>query len=368
MEKKLKVVFISCIPTPHWLKFVPHLRQYVDAEFYYYEPGNHGRPDWWLMDLGEHSHVMDVRPWRHRYYTLKPILALRKEHPDVVVLGGFTDPSNFLAYCWARLHGCKTIIGVERLRNSQGQMHQKMSFAWRVVRFLYRNIDLVGVTAMDAVQQLADVYKFRARAIYFPYPADLDSYFAHPIRERKPSYTLIFPNSLINRYDPILGIEIFNQVLKRYPLTRLKMCGYGNLRTEVEILIKKYGIGDSVEFLDHFKCWEDMGKAYKESDIMYLSARWSNGNYSISECRASGMACIISDKVQGPSGKMMVENSSGAVVPHAVQPFVEKICWYIEHPEEFARIAPINRELLRPNTYVERAKLYNRVFQSLFPK
>lgn len=373
MEKKLKVVFFSCIPTPHWLKFVPHLRKYVDAEFYYYEPGNHGRPDWWLMDLGEHSHVMNVKPWKSKYFSFKPLRVLRKENPDIVVLQGFTYPASFLAYCWARFNHRKTIVFSERLRDYSrnqggekvGCVPRKLNFVWRIIRFLYRNVDLVGSTSKDAVSQFADEFRFGSKVVHFPYPSDIDDYYYHPVRQPKECYTLLFPNSLIWRYDPIMAIEIFKEVLSRHPNMRLMMCAYGPLIEDVKKLIFKYKIEDKVEFLDYFKCWEDMGRLYSQCDIMYLPARWSNGNYSITECRASGMACVISDKVLGTNGPSMIENESGSVVPHEVGAFVDQICWYIEHPDEFARIAPINRKVLMPVTHAEKAKRYYSIFQSL---
>ena len=70
------------------------------------------------------------------------------------------------------------------------------------------------------------------------------------------------------------------------------------------------------------------------------------------------MGCIISDKILGTSASQLRSAGVGFVLPLENQLFVEKICWYIEHPEAFAREAEISRAQLRYLTHEETAKLY----------
>ena len=111
------------------------------------------------------------------------------------------------------------------------------------------------------------------------YPTDIDNYFSHPIRQKKDAYTLIYPNRMTAIYNPIGAVEIFAEVLKRYPKTKLKMNASGELRTKVEQRITELGISQSMEFLDHIKTWDELGAIYASCDIMYLPAKFSNGNY-----------------------------------------------------------------------------------------
>ena len=79
----------------------------------------------------------------------------------------------------------------------------------------------------------------------------------------------------------------------------------------------------------------------------------------------SGMAIVISDKVLGESAASLKSGNYGFVLPHAVEPFVEKICWIIEHPEYYDKITTVNRELMRPRTEEATAALYCKLFAGM---
>lgn len=361
-----KLVNISMIASPHMVRFVPYLRKYFDADFYFYDQLG-GRQSWWKVDLGEYAHILPCKfKWRGRYLTLSVLKVLREKNPDVVMLGTFSVPSNYLAYCWARWHGKKTVVFTERSRNlATGKLHGFNLF-WRVIRFLYRNVDRVFVVSRNAVPQYRDTFKFGEKAVFCPYPCDLDRYFLHPTREGKKSFTILFANRMTDIYNPIGAVEIFAKVLKRHPETRMKINATGELRKLVEARIVELGIDRQIEFLDHITCWEDLSEVYASSDIMLLPAKYSNGNYTVRECLASGMACVVSENNQGQLVQTYLKDSgTGCVLPLDIDLFVEKICWYIEHPEEFARIAPINRAEMKSMAMAGTAELYNSLLSKI---
>jgi glycosyltransferase involved in cell wall biosynthesis len=170
---------------------------------------------------------------------------------------------------------------------------------------------------------------------------------------------------MIDIYNPIGAVEIFAEVLRRYPKTRLKMNAAGDLRAQVKKRIEELGIESSVEFLDNIKTWEELSSVYASCDIMFLPAKFSNGNYTIVECRASGMGCIISDKVLGVYGSQIIAAGAGFVLPLDKQLFVDKICWYIQNPEVFEKEALVNREQLRYLTHEETARMYAALLKDL---
>ena len=341
-----KLVIISMMASPHQVRFVPYLAQYFDVQHYFYERLA-GRQKFWEVDLGERCHILPCKfKWRAKYFTLSVLSVLRKERPDILLLGGFSVPSNYLAYLWARLHKVPVAIWVERSRDVEGNL-RGYGIVWRVLHFLFRKVSRVIVVSDDIV----DNY--------------IDRYYKHPVRVRKDAYTLIYANRLIDIYNPIGAVEIFAEVLKRYPNTKLKMNSSGELRQDVELRIKELGLADSVEFLDDITTWDELSDVYASSDIMYLPAKFSNGNYTIVECRVSGMGVVVCDRVLGFSVGDMKAAGTGFVVPLDNGVFAEKICWYIANPESLAKEAAINRKQLRYLTNEETAKLFYKLLGEL---
>ena len=361
----IKVVNISAVASPHMVRFIPFMRQKFDAEFYFYEALG-GRQAWWAIDLGEHGHILDCWfKWKARYLTFSVLGILRKNNPDVVMLGGFAAPSNYLAYVWARLHKKKVIVFTERSRNHKTGKLYGYNWYWKMIHFLYRNIDMVMTTSVDIVPQFRDTFHFGEKVVGGQYPSDLDRYYSHPLRGKKDSYTIIFPNSMTERYNPLGAVEIFHIVQKRYPKTKMKMNASGEMRHLVKRRIRELGLLDSVEILDYISNWDELGQVYASCDIMLLPAIFSNGNYTISECAVSGMGCVISDKILGESAEILKTTGSGVVIPLDNMRFAEEICNYIEHPELIDKAALINREAFQHRTLKGTAEMYERLITAL---
>ena len=359
-----KICFISHMASPHQVRFQPFLQKYFDSYFYFYERLA-GRQSWWAVELGDRCKVMNCWfRWKSKYITLKPLKYLRQIKPDIVMLGGFSVPANYFCYLWAKRHGCKVVVQTERSRDKHGKP-RKFNLIWRIMRFLYRKVDLVLCTSPDIVPQFRDTFHFGDKVVGGQYPSDFDKYFKHDPRAKKDFYTLIYANRMTDIYDPLMAIDIFAGVLRRHPKTQLKMNASGELRPQVEARIRELGIGDSVEFLDNIKHWDDLDEVYQACDIMYLPAKFSNGNYTIGEAMCSGMAIVVSDKILGDSCAALKEKGCGFILPHAIDPFVEKICWIIEHPEYFDRITHVNRRLMYPRTMEATASMYNDFFSRI---
>lgn len=362
----LKYCFFSPIASPHQVRFCDYLRKYFDAEFYFYDRIG-ARQSFWAVPLGEHCHILPTRfKWRSRYFTLSVLKVLDQMKPDIIMLGGgFSIPSNYLAYRWGKRHGAKVVVQTERSRVMKTGKLRGYTLVWRFLRFLYRHVDLIMVTSSDAVLQFKDTFRFGERVRAGRYPSDKDRYYQHPLRKAKDHYTLIYPNRMTDIYNPLFMVEIFADVLKRYPKTMLKMNAAGELRPDVEALVKKLNISSSVEFLDDIKHWDDLGEIYKQCDIMVLPAKFSNGNYTVGECAISGMACLLSDKCAKPNIEHIASVVSENIIPLNRQRFVDRIVYYIEHPEEISKGTMRYRELYRPTTLSGTAEFYAQFMKDL---
>ena len=371
MKQKRKLVYISSVAVPQQIGFCNALQEHFDAQFWFYEHSARTRGTWWDVDLGEHCKVLDhvfflkSGPCAERYVALNLAGELKKFNPDIVMLGTFSIPSNYLAYRWARRNGKKTVVFTERSRNHSTSELRKRSFAWDVLRRLYCDVDMVMVSADDAVAQFRDDFGFGGKVVAGRYAADLDSYFDHPIRVQKAAYTYLFANRMTEIYNPIGAIEIFAAVRARHPGSKLLMNADGELGNRCREKIAELGIAEDVEFLANIKSWSELHKAYARSEILILPAHFSNGNFTIVEAMASGMGVVISDRVLG-IGKMIEDGRNGFNCEPCVEAFLDRIERYIREPELFRVHAEINRPLVEPFSAKGTARFFSDILNERF--
>jgi glycosyltransferase involved in cell wall biosynthesis len=369
MTPRPRLVYLSSLAVPHQIKLCYALRDYFDAEFWFYELPDRMRGKWWRIDLGTRCQVLDdvwffrSRNREGKYLALGLASKLGAFDPDIVMLGGFSIPSNFLAYRWAKKHGKKTIVFTERSRDRDGVLRRR-GIAWRILRWLYRDADMVIVSADDAISQFRDEFGFGEKVVVGRYAADLDAYFAHPLREKKSAYTYLFANRMTEIYNPTKALEIFASVLAKYPGSRLLMNAAGELGETCRSKIRELGIADAVEFLTNIPSWDQLHTAYARSDILILPANFSNGNFTILEAMASGMGIVVSDRVLA-TGKLVNDGVNGFNCEPTVEAFVNRIERYIANPDLFAKHAAINRSLAIPLSPRPTAQVYFDLISSI---
>jgi glycosyltransferase involved in cell wall biosynthesis len=344
--------------SPHQVHFCDHLQKFFETEFWFYEHIDSTRPEWWKIDLPPSCKVIGHLWYKRngRYVTFEVIKMLRRYNPDVIMLGGFVIPSNYLAYLWARKHGKKVIVYTETSRK-KGKLCEK-SIILKLFDFLYRHIDALFVVHDTAAEQMRRLLPHMGKLTHVAhYSTDIDRYFEHPIRRKKAGYIYIFPNKLIDIYNPLLAIEIFAEIHAMYPQSILRINSQGQLLNDCHTLIRSLGIADSVQFLSEIKHWDDLSDIYRQCDILLFPAKFSNGNFTIFECMASGMGIIISNKIL-LQASIIKDGENGFVrEPDKVQ-FLDAVQQYIDNPELFRKHAAINREITRAYTGAETAKLY----------
>ena len=362
MIQRKKLVFISSIAVPHQVEFCNALQDYFDARFWFYESPDRTRGEWWRIDLGQYCKVLErvfffkKGPFQTRYFSSVLIRELKRFDPDIVMLGGFSIASNYLAFQWAKRNGKKTLVFTERSREANGVL-RKRGIIWFLIRWLYRDIDMVMVSADDAVGQFRDEFGFGDKVVAGRYAADLDVYFDHPVRTQKSAYTYLFANRMTEIYNPIGAIDIFATVLGRYPQSKLLINAAGEMGGECRDHIAELGITDAVEFLTDIKSWSDLHKVYARCEILILPANFSNGNFTILEAMASGMGVIVSDRVLG-IGKMVQDGKNGFNCEPTNEAFLDRIERYIQQPELFKIHSEINRPLVEPLSARGTARFY----------
>ena len=353
-----KLVFISNIAAPYQIKLCYGLQPYFDTEFWFYDRLG-DRPEFWKIPLGEKCRIIKnvIFKKKARYFTLEIIKMLNNFQPDIVMLGGFTIPSNYIAYLWAVSN--KKIIFTERSRDKCGKL-RKGGFVWELIRSLYRKIDLIMVSDQDIVPQFRDDFKFGNKVVAAQYPSDIDSYFLHNLRGKKELYSFLFPNRLIEIYNPLGAIKIFSKICLTYPNSKLFLNNEGELKNKCKSLINELDIENNVFFLDSINNWNDLHLVYKDCDILLFPAEFSNGNFTILESMASGLGIVISENILGV-GELIENGKNGFRCVHVEENYIDSVLKYIKNPELFIKHAELNRNIVRKYSILKTADLYNKI-------
>jgi len=365
-RKMNKLVFISNMAAPYQVKFCYALQNYFNAEFWFHVYLEPDRPDWWKIELGEKCKILGnvVFKGSRRYLSLDIIKELNRFDPDIVVLGGFALASYIVSYYWSKLHRKKVVMFTEVSRNRRGVVRRSGSFT-RFVKFLYKDIDAILTSAIEGTEQFRDVFGFGDRVCTAQYPSDIDEHVKHPLRKEKDAYVYLYANRLTPIYNPILAIEIFNVVQKRYPGSTMLMNASGELFDECRSRIRELGLTSKIEFLEQITSWNDLHEVYRASDILILPAVFSAGNFTVIEAMASGMGIVVSNKVLG-SGVDHIENGkNGFICDPNVDDFVKAIDIYNENPILLRTHATANREIVKKYSTAQTAVLWHELLSSI---
>ena len=357
-KTKKKLVYISSQAVPTQIKLAVAMNEYFDSEFWFYD--NIGeRPSWWKIDLNSATKVLKYVLFKKnaRYLTFQHLFLLRKNRPDILMLGGFSIPSNYLAYLWAKFYKIKVVVFTERSRDSQGKLRQR-SLIWRIIKIAYNNLDLILVSADDIVDQFVNTFRFReSQVIASQYAADIGSYLQHEKKQQQEIFRILFPNKLIPIYNPIGAIEIVGKLIQKHPKIHLTLNADGLLRKQCEVLITQLKIERNVTFLDEIRSWDELNLIYKSNDIMFLPALFSNGNFSQLEAMASGMGIVISENVLGV-GKLIVNGVNGFVCGNNDDEYIYSIECYLKNFRLVNRHGELNKMKVRDFSIESTAKLY----------
>jgi len=358
---KPRLLFLSYMASPHQVRLVDHLAEYLDVEFWFYEQIGVNRPAWWQIPLSKRCRVLPRVRFRRsqRYWAPGLRSQLERFAPDVLMLGGFLVPSNFVAYRWALARKKPVVFFTETFRTANGLRGPSPFF--HAMELLYRRAAAVFASNEAAAAQVQTLMpSFARRTFVANYAADIDSYFQHPIRHGGAPCRYLFPNRLIPEYNPIGAIDAFARLLDRHPGSTLRLNAQGPLQGDCERRIAEIGIAENVDFIREITAWDEMPLVYRDADVLLFPALMSNGNFTIAESVASGMGIVVSDRIKGLE-QLVKDGENGFVRPPTTEAFVEAAERYIQEPELFRIHADRGRSIVRPLTGAATAKLYARL-------
>lgn len=166
--------------------------------------------------------------------------------------------------------------------------------------FINRSIYCVCVSkgVLDGVTNLVgNKYQDKLRVVYNPI---IDDNFY----KRASEYEIKISNKYIMGCGRLAYQKGFDILIEAYSLVRLSECvdlvivGGGDELSNLQILVKKYNLQDSVHFVGH--C-ENPLPYYRNAEVFVLSSRYEGFGNVLAEALALGTKCVAFDCQSGPS-------------------------------------------------------------------
>jgi glycosyltransferase involved in cell wall biosynthesis len=321
------------------------------------------RPEWWKIPLGDKCKLIDnvFFEKNQKYFSLSILNMLNDTNPEIVLLGGFIIPSNYMAYLWARIKKKRIGVICEEHRKSNGETKKSLILKF-IIGILYRKIDIVYGAGDHGVSYFKNYIGFPAsKVVFFSYPVDMEIHLIHPLRKIENRLNILFPNRMEVNYNPIFALQVFKEFSNENIESHIYLNSSGSMRGYCEKFIKENDLIKRAHFLTEINRWDDLPDVYKMCQICLSPSENSNGNISLLEAMASGMGMILSDKIKFNSD-LIRKHKCGFVLSLKLELYIDALKHYVNDKNLLTLHGKINKQVA---TYYSIPKTTERFCDSL---
>jgi glycosyltransferase involved in cell wall biosynthesis len=249
-------------------------------------------------------------PWR-------PLAALKRFRPDVVVAGGgaWTSPTN-LAALQARRRGRWAFVPVyESTPRTEPSLLQRAARPFS--RRMMGSGDAWIVSGSRALRRVVELGADPERTFIAPtipsLPLDAVEEVSRPVDGGRP-FTYLYVGRLVEEK----GLRYLVEAIRHVPNGRLWLAGEGPLRAELEATSPP----DRVQLFGHLG-WSELQRLYREADALVFPSLYDVWGLVVNEALAHGLPVIASDQV-GAVDDLIEPGVNGLVVPARSAPALAK--------------------------------------------
>jgi glycosyltransferase involved in cell wall biosynthesis len=326
----------------------------LDINFLFCSDVGDFRPSYWKIPLGDKCEILNPKKMinfgKNRYVNLDISKKLNDINPDVVIIGGFTIPTYYLAYLWAKRHRKKIAVFTEI------SIHP---WKLKLYKLLFRKIHAILAVGNKAVKQYENVFK-KKKVFNFSYPTDISERLKIQRREEQiDNIRFLYASRFIKNYNPEMVIKSFYELSRKYNNIKLNMSSNCELKDYCKRLVKSLVLEDKVTFIDDISSWDEVNNLYKENDILVFPASFNSWGLVIPEAMAAGMPIITTPYVIG----------SELLDCHLIQPEQSEIYnameSYIIDKKKIYREGSRNRELSLSQTFIEKENKLKHIISNI---
>lgn len=373
-----KVVVILPHPTPYRS---PMLQSALDIagfklEVWYCEDGNPERP--WDPNAFRGNASITLPGWRYkvrgRYLRWNPSVwaRLEKTKPDLVLVGGYSDPTMLLAVVWCilkrRHYG---FIWESHLLNPRPWW--LVALKWVPLRLLIGRTTVNLPTGTAARECLIYYGADPSAMFYFPNTCDVDEMGRRVtvLRQRRPELvkrlgledrvTVLFMGRLVRAKNPETLIRAWMLVERRGVNAQLVLVGDGPLRRALEHYVVSNGLRRVIfaGFVEPTRTTE----FYAAADVFVLPSTYETWGAVVTEAMAAGLP-VITTRWVGSAVDLVRDGENGYVLETVTPDTVaHAILTLIEQPSLRARMGARSRELVTPWGFSEGTRNFLKAVQ-----
>jgi glycosyltransferase involved in cell wall biosynthesis len=261
---------------------------------------------------------------------------IRHDHPDVVVINGYSGLTNQLLMRHLRRHSIPWIFfGEVPGMNRRG--------LWgRVLRALARRPAVRWPDAIAAVGSQA-VAAYRALAPdsctveNIPYCCDLQLFVQAPrVAPADGSIRFLYCGQLIERKGVDLLLSAFVKLARQNSKATLTFLGEGPLRDDLATRVPPE-LASQIRF-SGFQPIDALPKWFSEADVLVLPSRHDGWGVVVNQAIAAGLAVICSDAV-GAAADLVEPDANGLIFPRGDEKALEECLRKLaDHPNTVAQM------------------------------
>lgn len=350
----MKAVFITNIPAPYQIRYCSVLKEYCDVTYIFCNDKNSDRPDHWKIELESNCYLLDQKKKKvfgqERYLNPDIWSVLNKINPDIVIVGGFAIPTNMIAYLWACKKNRKFVVFSEISRNPQNLKHYKK---------IYKRLDALLLCGQQAIEQFRDV--FHDIPMYnYAYPADLERKFEIKRTYDRDHVTFLYASRFVPEFNPLMCVEAFADVAKRYDNISMIMSSTGQLLDACIEKSRDLGLEEKIEFRLHLKEWKDVDELFADSDVLVYPASFAGWGLVVPEAMAAGMPVITTRAV----GASDVLDSKYLIEPR-LDEVVSAMEYYVTNTDAIERIGKEFRMKAESEGFESKAKQFRKILEEI---
>ena len=283
------------------------------------------------------------------------IAHLLRFRPELLILYDFSRVTWLGALAAAGMgKGCRVLLLVEGDPAFRGVRHGRLQRAIR--RLVARKASVVMTNNEAGAAYLRDVLAVAAdKLVVRPYLTSVPASAGGPAPRSDPGAVVRF--LFLNSITPRKGLDCLIRAVAALDAERrqrlsVRIVGDGAERSACERLAADLGIADAFIFAGAMP-WRAVGDAYAAADVLVAPTLRDYRSLVGFEAIACGLP-VIASVHDGAAAEVVVPGENGFIIdPRDTGALAAALAWFVDRPEELARMAAASRTIARRFT-VER--------------
>lgn len=323
MNSKLKIIFISNIPTPYQLDFQQALNKQRSIKMHNIYFWNTESNRYWNIKINsQYTTVLtDSFPL---FKFIQLIRVIRKLNPQIIMLGGYQLPFIIPLIILLKILNKKIIFWLE--------VPFPANFFVKAVKNCLIALKLKGADLVLAIGQSSKEYykRFCRQTIVFPYNSNLEPFFKisrqRSVSQKNKKIRFLYCGQYIPRKNILNLLKAFHEIVSND--IKLNLAGSGSLSNRVKDYERLDSRINNLGFIDS----KNLPQVYAQNDVLVIPSLHDGWALVVPEGMASAMP-VISNRAVGAAEALIQNHQNGILCGHSVREIKKALEYYIKNSQ-----------------------------------